>query len=105
MKQNKEVNIQPKKGKNKLEETVELLQKLNEEHFTKEELDTSGYPYKLTIYADGSGHIYNDEMGVTVYGFDSLEQLALFLQASTRQRFMLAVGQGYRAATQKKGNN
>jgi hypothetical protein len=74
---------------NKLEEIVRLLQKLNEDHYSKEELETGGYPIELVLQANGGGSIRLPEFPCRSYVFDNTELLYNFLTANRRTQLQM----------------
>ena len=87
------ININGRKL-NKLEETVKLVKKLNEEWYDTEE---KGYPLYVVINADGSGAVEQRDWPETIYTFDCLETLNAFLNATQLQKAMLLRNNGYAA--------
>lgn len=71
------------KRMNKLEEIIKLLQKLNEDLYTTEQLEANGYQFTITLKADGSGVIEQHDYPETLYNFCCLGELEEFLKADT----------------------
>lgn len=88
---------------NKLEETVKLLQKLNENYLEKTELDEGGYTLRILLNADGSGVIEDLSKG-WVFAFDTTVELDEFLKANRYTQLILAQAAVYKSALKKKGN-
>jgi len=97
----KEININGKKL-NKLEETIKLLQKLNEQLFDTE---SEGYPVSITLRADGSGYIIQRDYPEVLFKFASLIQLEGFLKADYKNRLIAmrenGESEGYMSARNK----
>ena len=100
-----------KRKLNKLEETVKLLQKLNEEWYNTEE---EGYPIHIVISANGSGEVIERHQPApgtrlrwapdhTIYTFEYLDTLNAFLNATKLQRAMLLRNNGFAEGLSCKG--
>jgi len=66
-----------------------LLEKLNKDHYTEEELEESGYPIGITLKADGSGIVYDTQQLCFIYRFATLSEAEIFLKANRREQLYL----------------
>lgn len=87
MQERQQVNVNGKRL-NKLEEIVRLLQKLNEELYSKEYLEQNGYPLELHLVCNGSGYL-QDSPYYEMFRFEDLGMLERFLRAQQLERFAL----------------
>lgn len=77
------------KRKNKLEEIVGLLQKLNEDFSTEEKLEKEGYHITVEFKCDGSGNIYQQDYPESLYAFNDLIELETFLKADRKEQYLM----------------
>jgi hypothetical protein len=97
--QKEQINVNGKRL-NKLEEVVRLLQKLNEDLYSKEQIEENGYPFSLYLKADGSGDIEGNEI---LFRFDTTLQLEEYLKAGALQKLIMTRGSVFNECSKRKG--